>query len=67
LEYTALAEATATEKGKKEADAYIDRMMDTYETIKQDSAGGEKAAAGMLALMSGNNFDQATVEEMKAA
>jgi hypothetical protein len=41
-------------------------MMDTYDAIKA-ATGNENAAAGLLSLMSGGDFESATVAEMEAA
>jgi hypothetical protein len=41
-------------------------MLDTYDTIKA-ATGNEDAAAGMLSLLSGGDFESATVKEMEEA
>jgi hypothetical protein len=42
-------------------------MMDTYDAIKNATGGSEDTAAGMLSLMSGGDFESATIKEMEAA
>jgi hypothetical protein len=61
-----MAKMEAAKKGKEGTDEYIDTMLDTYDTIKA-ATGNEDAAAGMLSLLSGGDFESATIKEMEAA
>ena len=66
ISYDTLSTQMAAKEGKANADAYVDTMMDAYESIKQ-ATGDENAAAGMLSLLSGDNFESATIAEIEAA
>jgi hypothetical protein len=60
-----MAKMEAAKKGKEDTDDYISVMLDTFNAIK--SIEGNDTAAGMLSLLSGGNFESATMAEIKAA